>query len=60
MQGEDLQQIARQLAASNINVSGLCRAICLGSSPCNSLRQGAMAPIPRPAQASIMAGSGVL
>ncbi|WP_436797038.1 TIM barrel protein, partial [Escherichia coli] len=24
--GEDLQQIARQLAASNINVSGLCRS----------------------------------
>lgn len=26
LQGEDLQQIARQLAASNINVSGLCRS----------------------------------
>ncbi|MFQ9379853.1 MAG: hypothetical protein ACLR31_07760 [Escherichia coli] len=26
MQGEDLQQIARQLAASNINASGLCRS----------------------------------
>ncbi|HAI5693985.1 TPA: sugar phosphate isomerase/epimerase family protein [Escherichia coli] len=26
LQGEDLQQITRQLAASNINVSGLCRS----------------------------------
>ena len=26
LQGEDLQQIARQLAASKMNVSGLCRS----------------------------------
>lgn len=26
LQGEDLQQIARQLAASNMSVSGLCRS----------------------------------
>ena len=26
LQSEDLQQIARQLAASNMNVSGLCRS----------------------------------